>query len=474
MSTRHWLVFARVALATTLLATSAGLAAEPPAPPVPTLSAAVGAIVTAARADMGAYSKLIELCDDIGHRLSGSPQYDLASQWAVAALHKDGILNAHLQPTLVPKWVRGQESLQLVAPRPMPMTLLGLGGSIATPKEGITAQVLVVRDLADLKARADQAKGKIVLFNQPMPAYTKENRSGYGEAVQQRVHGGKWAHEHGALAALVRSVTARSLNTPHTGGANFDGKGTAVPTAAIATEHAELLARFAARGIATTVTLKMDAHFAAPVTQNNVVAEIKGSQFPNEVVVIGGHLDSWDVGQGAHDDGAGVVMAMQALTLLKNLGYSPKRTIRAVLFANEENGLAGGRAYALASKAQTHVAALEADSGAFAPTGLGVEPKEPKDMDALAARAEKILAILRPHFGDLSVFKGHGGADISPLRDLGVPAFGLVVEGSKYFDYHHTPADTVDKVDPKELADCAGYMAALAWIMAQTSGGASL
>ncbi len=449
-----------VALAA-LVAAAPSSAAEPD-------GSALGRLVAAARADGGAIKKITELCDDIGHRLSGSAAYDRAVAWAVAAMQADGLTTARSEPVTVPRWVRGDESLAVVSPRPMPLTLLGLGGSCATPPAGITAQVLVVRDLADLKSKAADAKGKIIVFNQPMPAYSEKNRSGYGETVQQRVHGATWAHQHGGVAALVRSVTARSLLTPHTGGARFDGQGTPVPTAAIATEHADLLARWQARGIVATVTLKMQAHFEAPVVQANVVAEIRGSQFPNEVVVIGGHLDSWDVGQGAHDDGAGVVMAMQSLALLQRLGLKPKRTIRAVLFANEENGLAGGKAYAEAHKAEKHIAALEADSGAFAPAGLGVDAKDPKQLDALAAFAEGVAAQFKPLFGALKVFKGDGGADISPLREAGVPAFGLVVEGSRYFDYHHTPADTVDKVDPKDLADCVAYMAALAWTFSET------
>ncbi len=425
-------------------------------------------LIAAARSDGGALARLIELCDDIGHRLSGTPAFDKAVLWAVAALKADGIASARAEPVTVPRWVRGDESLAVVTPRPFALSMVGLGGSCATPPAGITAPVLVVRDLAELKAKAADAKGKIIVFNQPMPTYTEKNRSGYGETVQQRVHGATWAHQHGGVAALVRSVTAKSLLTPHTGGARFDGQGTPVPTAAIATEHADLLARWQARGITPTVTLKMQAHFEAPVVQANVVAEIRGSQLPNEVVVIGGHLDSWDIGQGAHDDGAGVVMAMQSLVVLHKLGFKPKRTIRAVLFANEENGLAGGKAYAEAHKAEKHVAALEADSGAFAPAGLGVDAKDPKMLEALAAFAETVTAQLKPQFGALKVFKGDGGADISPLREAGVPAFGLVVEGSRYFDTHHTPADTVDKVDPKELADCVAYMAALAWLLSET------
>lgn len=430
---------------------------------------ALARIAKTAKASRDSYAKLIALCDDIGHRLSGSPALDRAGTWAQAALINDGIATAHREPVTVPHWVRGNESLLLESPRPLPLPMLGLGGSGATPAEGISAQVLVVKNQAELKAKAAEAKGKIILFNQVMPPFDPKKGSGYGDAVQQRALGAQWAHEVGAVAALVRSVTARSLSTPHTGAARSEGKPTPVPTAAITTEHADLLARFQERGQTIAVRLKMDAHFEAPVTQHNVVAELRGRELPEEIVLIGAHLDSWDVGQGAHDDGAGVVMAMQALATLKQLGLQPKRTIRAVLFVNEENGLAGGKAYFEAHKGDKHVAALEADSGAFAPSGLGVDAKTPKEVDALAAWAEKFLVPLRAQFGALTVDKGHGGADISPLTAAGVPSFGLAVEGSRYFDYHHTAADTVDKVDPAELAACSAYMAALAYALAETN-----
>ncbi len=419
-----------------------------------------------ATASDAAYQKLIELCDDIGHRLSGSPQLDLAAAWAVKALRQDGIATARLEPVMVPKWLRGKESLQLVAPRAMPLVMLGLGGSTATPVGGLKAEVLVVRDLAELKTRAAAAKGKIVLFNQAMPAWTPQHGSGYGDTVQQRVHGAQWAFEHGAVAALVRSVTAQSLSTPHTGGTRHQGRGTPVPVAAISVEHAELLARFAARGIKTEVLLQMEAHEEEPAASHNVVAELIGSEHPGDIVVIGGHLDSWDVGQGAHDDGAGVVAAMQALATLQRLGLQPKRTIRVVLFTNEENGLAGGKAYFEAHKAERHVALLEADSGGFAPVGLGVHGKDDAGTAALAAWAGPWLQALAA-IVQLQVVPGEGGADISPWLQLGVPNFGLVVQGEKYFDYHHTAADTVDKVDAKELARCAATMAVVAWQLAE-------
>ena len=454
-------------MAVALFSAHCGQPIVAPVAPLPPADPVVVQIWQRATADDAAYRKLIELCDDIGHRISGSPQLDLAGAWAVKTLQQDGIATARLEPVLVPKWVRGQESLQLTLPRPLPLTMLGLGGSIATPPGGIKAQVLVVRDLDELKRQAVNAKGKIVLFNQPMPPWTPEKGSLYGETVQQRVHGAQWAFEHGAVAALVRSVTAHSLNSPHTGGTRFDGQqGTPLPVAAISVEHAEMLARFAARGIPTEVVLSMQAHTEAPVPSNNVVAEIRGSEKPEEIVVIAGHLDSWDVGQGAHDAGAGVVTAMQALATLQKLGLKPKRTIRAVLFVNEENGLAGGKAYFAAHKGEKHVALVEADSGGFEPEGLGVEGKDAAQTAGLAAWAAPWLQRLASVV-PLKVVPGEGGADISPWLEARVPNFALAVHGAKYFDYHHTHADTVDKVDPQQLARCAAAMAVIAWQLAQ-------
>jgi carboxypeptidase Q len=335
-------------------------------------------IVAAALADDGAYLKLQELCDGIGHRLGGSAGLDAATRWALRTMRADGHENVRLEPVMVPKWVRGRESCEMVAPRRQPLAMLGLGYSEGTPPAGISAPVVVVRDKAELDALGNAARGKIVLFNNVMPPYTREAGTGYGRAVQYRAFGAQWAAEKGAVACLIRSVTARSLRSPHTGMMRYDDAAVRIPAAALAIEDAEMIARLAARGIEVRVNLKMEARLAGEAPSANVIAELRGATHPEEIVVIGGHIDSWDVGQGAHDDGAGCVMAMQALTLLRKLNLRPRRTIRVVLWTGEEIGLIGAKRYAEdhADELARHVAAIEADIGCFRPTGYGVDCRD--------------------------------------------------------------------------------------------------
>ena len=303
---------------------------------------AVDKIVAGALAENDSYQKLEYLCLFVGHRLSGSPQLVKAIDWAVESLKKDGQENVRREKVMVPHWVRGVESARIVEPRDVPLCMLGLGGSIATPPEGITAQVLVVKDKDELDQRGEEAKGKIVLFNNVMPPYDPEQGSGYGKAVHFRGKGAIYAAEKGAVACLVRSVTAKSLCTPHTGAMRYQDDVPRIPAAAITVEDADLIARLNARGVPVVVNLKMEARTLDDAVSANVVAELRGREKPEEIVVIGGHIDSWDVGQGAHDDGAGSVMCMEAINVLRKLNMVPRRTIRVVLWTNEENGLAGG------------------------------------------------------------------------------------------------------------------------------------
>lgn len=451
-------------------------------------------IVDAALADNGAYEKLERLCDDVGHRLSGSEALDQAIKWAADAMRADGLDNVRTEPVQVVRWVRGAESVEMIEPRPQRLVMLGLGGSIATPPEGITAEVEVVRDEAELDRLGTGAAGKIVLFNNAMPAYDPIRGSGYGQTVRFRSHGADLASDKGAVACLVRSVTAHSLRTPHTGAMSYGEGKRKIPAAAITIEDAAQIARLRVRGIKVLVRLKMEAHTEDKVASANVIGEIRGSTAPDEVVVVGGHIDSWDVGDGAHDDGAGCVMSMQALAVLKKLGLRPRRTIRCVLFTNEENGLAGGKQYALdhAAELKNHVAALESDSGGFRPVAIGISipesapppgsysstrvldaarrRREPSDKDQhAAARLAAVLKLLEPK---LSVYatSGGGGADISPMRSAGVPQLGLDVDGEHYFDYHHTPADTLDKVNPRDLRECVATLAATLYVVADMPG----
>lgn len=420
-------------------------------------------IVAAALDSDDAWLKLQGLCDGVGHRLSGSPGLDRAVKWAVVALKADGHENVRAEKVMVPKWVRGKESLTMTEPRRQAISMLGLGGSVATPPDGITAEVVVVASKDELDKLAT-AEGKIVLFNYAMPPYDPEKGARYGETVAYRSNGAKWASEKGAVAALVRSVTAKSLRTPHTGVMNYGDAKTKIPTAAVSIEDAELMARLQARGIKVVVKLMMEARSEGEVPSANVVAEIRGREKPDEVVIISGHLDSWDVGQGAHDDGGGCVMAMSALHLIRKLGLTPRRTIRVVLWVNEENGMAGVKTYIKdhAAELANHVAAIESDGGTFRPLGLGVDVREP---DRLSRAAARLREYLQP-FAGAEVKTGESSSDIGHLKEHGIPCIGLRVEGSTYFDYHHTPADTVDKVDPSILRQCTAMTAAAAWRIA--------
>jgi hypothetical protein len=403
----------------------------------------------------------------VGHRLSGSPQLEKAIDWAVESLKKDGQENVGREKVMVPHWVRGNESATMLEPRTTDLVMLGLGGSIATPPEGITAPVLVVKDKDELDQRADQAKGKIVLFNNVMPPYNPETGSGYGKAVHFRGKGAIYAAEKGAVACLVRSVTAKSLRSPHTGAMRYEEGVAKIPAAAITVEDADLIARLQARGVPVVVNLKMNAKMLDDAVSANVVAELRGREKPEEIVVIGGHIDSWDVGHGAHDDGAGCVMAMEAINVLRKLNFVPRRTVRVVLWTNEENGLAGGRAYAMDHEAElkNHVAAIESDSGGFKPDGYSVECED-KDRQNIAFQQIKEIGTLLSSIGPMEFNQGHSGADIGAMKPAGVMLLGHSVEGTTYFDYHHTHADTIDKVNPRELSENVAVLASVAYIIA--------
>jgi Zn-dependent M28 family amino/carboxypeptidase len=450
---------------------SFGAAAAPsPAAPPPAATIAdlyrepVDKIVTVAHADRDAYRKLSQLTDRIGHRLSGSPELERAIAWAVQTMKDDGH-DVHTEKVMVPHWVRGLEAAELTAPIARPLQVLGLGGTVGTPKGGITAPIVVVHDWAELEAKHETVKGAIVLYDVAMPAWTEDKGSGYGETVEYRGKGASRAAKHGAVAVLMRSVTAHSLRTPHTGAMNYEEGVAKIPALAVTVEDSTLIARLAAQG-PVTVHLRADDQMLPDAPSANVIGELRGREHPEQIVVIGGHIDSWDVGQGAHDDGAGAVTMMQALTTLRKLGLVPRRTIRVVLFTNEENGLRGGRAYAKdhAAELPSTVLAIESDSGGFAPRGFSVQTK-PDVQDRVKARITEIASLLAP-IKATRVTVGHGGADIGPMVPSGVPTLGLDTDGRTYFDIHHTDADTLDKVDPAALADDVAAVAALAYVIA--------
>jgi Zn-dependent M28 family amino/carboxypeptidase len=415
------------------------------------------------------YDTLEYLTDNIGPRLSGSKGADLAVKWTTQRFRDWGI-EVRNQKVMAPHWVRGEERGVLVSHNNQKIVLTTLGGSVATPPAGITADVVEITSFEQLATLGRAGvQGKIVFYNSPMDmALVESGRAfeAYGKAVVFRGDGASRAAEFGAVASMVRSVASASLRTPHTGAMHYDEKQPKIPAAAMTTEDADLVHRLLAKGERVRVHFLLTPKKLPDVESANVIAEIKGSEHPEEVVLIGGHLDSWDLGTGAIDDGSGVAMVMETLRTLKELGIRPKRTIRGVLFMNEENGLRGGHAYfdeaARQESLRHHVAVIETDAGAAPPVGF-TTTLDGKELDALKVRA-KVLSRIAPMYFESSK---HTGADTSPLTDAGVPGFGLVPDPRHYFDYHHTPADTLDKVDAKALAQNTAVLAALAYLIAE-------
>lgn len=408
-----------------------------------------------------AWDRLAELSDRFGPRPAGSKALEQAIDWSVDTMRKDGLADARREKVMIPNWRRGKESLRVVAPTDRELTVLGLGGTVGT-KGTLHAKLLVVSSLEELDERATEAKGKVVLVNQVMPPYDHaKDDSGYGTAVKPRGEGASRAAKHGAVGLLIRSVTAVSLDTPHTGAMRYTDGVAKIPAAAVTHEGAQLLSRLAARG-PVEIKLQLGATQGKDVPSGNAIAELQGREKPEEVVVIGGHIDSWDVGDGASDDGAGCVMAMEAALILKELGLVPRRTIRVVLFTNEEYGLRGGKAYFDAHKGEKHAAAIESDSGAGAPRGFGIASDDAK----ILAGVMRFAPLFAP-LGANQIGKGWGGADISPLTEQGVLSLSLRPDTSHYFDLHHSPADTVDKIDPDHLQRNAAALALMAYILAE-------
>jgi carboxypeptidase Q len=404
--------------------------------------------------DSAAWNRLAVLTETFGNRFSGSESLERAIDWTLAEMSKDQLDGVRGEPVMVPRWVRGAESAELVSPRRQVLPMLGLGGSIATPAAGITADVMVVTSYDDLTRRAAEARGKIVLFNVPFTTY--------GQTVAYRGGGAVAAARVGAVASIIRSVTPYSQRTPHTGGMAYNDSVPKIPHAAITPEDADMIARMIQRGQKVTVKLTMSARMMPDSPSRNVVAELRGSSSPDEVVVMGGHIDSWDVGRGAMDDAGGVVVAWEAIRILKELGLRPRRTIRVVGWTNEENGTRGGNGYRDAHRGELdkHIAAIESDGGVFKPQGFGFTGSD--SAFAIVRQIGSLLAAI----GAGDIVKGGGGADIGPIMALGVPGLGLNVDGTKYFWYHHTDADTVDKLDQHDVALCVATMAIMAYVLA--------
>ena len=412
-------------------------------------------LVAEAMSSRFAWERLALITDTFGHRLSGSASLEDTIRWVVQEMNSDGLENVHTEPVKVPHWVRGLESAEITAPRPRPIVMLGLGNSIGTPPEGIEADTIVVHSFEDLDAARDRVRGRIVVYNVPFTTYS--------ETVQFRSAGPSRAAALGAVAALVRSVGPAGLRLAHTGALRYADGVAQIPAAAITSEDTEALQRMQDRGTPVKVRLRMQAKFLPDADSFNVVGEIRGRERPDEVVVVGGHLDSWDVGTGSTDDGGGCVVTWEAVRLMKKLSLRPRRTVRVVLWTNEENGTRGGQAYRDRHRDQlpNHVLMLESDSGVFRPTGFGFTGSPPAHAKVVA-----IASLLRGIQADRIAGPGEG-SDIGPsVEAAGMPAMSLEVDGD-YFLIHHTQADTVDKIDPVDMARGAAAIGVMAYVIAE-------
>jgi carboxypeptidase Q len=412
-------------------------------------------LIGEALASDAAWQRLAYIGDTFGNRLSGSPNLEAAIQWAVAEMRKDGLENVRAEPVKVPHWVRGRESLEIVGSTPQPLVILGLGNSVGTPPDGIEAELLIVHSFEELDALRDRVKGRIVLFNVPFTSY--------GETVRYRTSGPARVGALGGVAMLVRSVGPAGLRTPHTGTLQYAEGQPQIPGAALTAEDTARLQRMVDRGTTVRLKLAMEAHFLPDADSANVVGELRGRERPDEVIVVGGHFDSWDVGTGSTDDGGGCVVTWEALRLMKKLQLRPRRTVRVVLWTNEENGGRGGLAYRdrHQSELANHVMMMESDGGIFHTRGFGFSGTE-------AARTKvKDIAMLLTGIQADAIGPSGGGADIGPsVQQANVPALALDSEGN-YFLIHHTPADTVDKIDPVEVSRAVAAVAVMTYVIAE-------
>jgi carboxypeptidase Q len=422
-------------------------------------------LIQSAMDDQLGWKRLEYLCDSIGHRLSGSAGMTRSIDWAVAEMKKDGLEGVAAPEVMVPHWVRGKESAHLVAPWQTELPMLGLGGSIGTPPGGITAETVAVESFDELdKLGAEKVKGKIVVYAVPW--------EGYGRTVAYRGNGAIRGAQLGAVAVLVRGAGPLGQRTPHTGMMRYQEGVAKIPAAGISAEDAMMLLRLYRAGTPATVRLEMGAQTWPDAKGANVIAEWRGREKPEEVVVLGGHYDSWDVGQGAHDDGAACIAAWTAVKLMKDLNLRARRTVRVVLWANEENGLRGGRAYRewAGDQVKNHVAAIEMDGGCEKPSGFGLTIQ-----NAAPAVQDRGLAILKQIAAPLEaiqanqIVSGGGGADIGPIMREGVPGLALRTTGGRYFEWHHTHADTIDKVDPRHFREAVAALAVMSFGLADAS-----
>ena len=413
-------------------------------------------LIAAAQENDFAWQRLAELTDTYGARPAWSENLTRAIAWAAETMKADGLDHVRTERVMVPRWVRGAESAEIVDPPRHPIVMLGLGGTVATPPGGLEAEVVVVTSFDDLRAKRAHVAGRIVLFD---VAYTT-----YAETMSYRTGGARLAADYGAAAVLVRSVGPIGLRTAHTGSVNYAPGQAQIPAAAIAVEDANRIARLSTAGRRVRVRLVTSGRMEPDVASANVVAEITGRERPEEVVLVGGHLDSWDVGTGASDDGAGCIVTWEALRLMKKLGLRPRRTVRLVLWTNEEHGMHGATAYAAkyAHTAGNHVLAIESDSGVFAPASIGFSGS------AAGRMVMTQMASLLAPLGLQEIGGGGGGPDIDPIAQAGnVPALAYLGDSSRLFQIHHTAADTVERIAPEELSKAAAAIAVITYVAAE-------
>ncbi len=413
------------------------------------------------------YEWLDYLSNQIGGRLSGSINYDRSVKWGKDELQNIDVDSVWLQPVMIPKWVRGAPEYAHIESSPgntISVPIAALGGSISTPSIGISANVIEVKNFKELKMIGrDSIRGKIIFYNRPMDPTLINTFQAYGGSVNQRTQGAIEAAKLGAIGVIVRSMTTSLDDYPHTGSMYYDGLSLnqRIPAAAISTNGAELLSSMLSLNSNIKFFFRQNSKNFPDVLSHNVIAQINGSEKPDEIIVIGGHLDSWDLGDGSHDDGAGIVQSMEVLRILKNLKYSPKRTVRVVLFANEENGLKGGTKYAEEAilNNEKHFFALESDAGGFTPRGFSFDTSD-KEFKTI-----KKFESLFVKYGMNNFFIGGSGADIGPLKNGEVILAGLRPDTQRYFDYHHAASDTFDKINKRELELGAAAMTALVYLL---------
>lgn len=428
-------------------------------------------IYSKALTQSSSYEWLRYLCKRVGHRVSGTSSYTAAVEYTKQMLDSLGADAVWLQPVTVPHWERGDiEQASIVNSKQMgnyPLSIAALGGSTATPKVGVTAEVVEVRSIDALEKMGSAAiKGKIVFFNEPMDPTIINTGHAYGKAGAQRFAGPSAAAKLGAVGALTRSLTLKRDDVPHSGMTQFEDGVTPIPCAGIGVISAEMLSELIKAEGRISVNLRLDCRKMTDKVTHNVIAEWKGSEFPNEIIVVGGHLDSWDLGEGAHDDGTGCVHAMGVLEIFKGMKIKPKRTIRCVLFANEENGMMGAALYAKAAAGNTrekHIAAIESDGGGHTPQGFSFD-----GMDVVLRKNQETLGqwrkLMAP-YGAYYMDKGGSGADVGKLQDQGTLLFGLRVDSQRYFDYHHTKNDIFENVHKRELELGVAAMASLVYLL---------